>query len=76
MRVALLGAGRIGRLHARLLRATAGVDRVVIADADPARAAEVAQPRSGIEAASDVEAALDAADAVVIAAATTRPHRR
>ncbi len=70
MRVALFGAGRIGRLHARLLRATAGVDSVVIADADPARAAEVAA-EAGIEAAPTVEAAFDEADAVVIAAATS-----
>ena len=50
MRVALLGAGRIGRLHARLLRATAGVDSVDLADADPARAAEVAA-EAGVDAA-------------------------
>ena len=70
MKVALLGAGRIGRLHGRLLAATPGVDGVVIADADPARAAEVAA-EVGATAAPTIEAAMDAAEAVVIAAATT-----
>jgi myo-inositol 2-dehydrogenase / D-chiro-inositol 1-dehydrogenase len=70
MRVALLGAGRIGRLHGRLLTATPGVDAVVIGDVDGARAAEVAAA-VGAAASPTIEAALDAADAVVIAAATT-----
>ena len=70
MRVALLGAGRIGRLHARLLSATPGIDAVVIADAIPERAVEAAT-EVGAEALPTLEAALDAADAVVIAAATT-----
>ena len=70
MKVALLGAGRIGRMHGRLLAATPGVDAVVIADADAARAAEVAA-EVGATAAPTIEAAMDAADAVVIAAATT-----
>jgi myo-inositol 2-dehydrogenase / D-chiro-inositol 1-dehydrogenase len=69
MRVTLLGAGRIGRLHASLLRATPGVDRVTIADVDAARAADVAEA-TGIEAAESVDAAFDRADAVIIAAAT------
>ncbi len=70
MRIALLGAGRIGRLHARLLKATPGVESVVIGDVDADRAAEVAQA-VGIEAAPDVDTALAGADAVAIAAATT-----
>ena len=70
MKVALLGAGRIGRLHARLLSATAGVDELVIADAVPERAAEAAVEVKASAAAS-LDAALDEADAVVIAAATT-----
>jgi myo-inositol 2-dehydrogenase/D-chiro-inositol 1-dehydrogenase len=69
MRVALLGAGRIGRLHARLLTATEGVDTLVVADVDAARAAEVAA-EVGATVAPSMDAALDAADAVVIAAAT------
>jgi len=69
MRVALIGAGRIGRLHARLLRATPGVGALVVADALPDRAAEVAAD-VGAEAAVSIDAALEGADAVVIAAAT------
>jgi myo-inositol 2-dehydrogenase / D-chiro-inositol 1-dehydrogenase len=70
MKVALLGAGRIGRLHGRLLVATPGVEAVVIADADAARASEVAA-EVGATAVPTIEDALDAADAVAIAAATT-----
>jgi len=70
MRIALLGAGRIGRLHAGLLRTTPGVDDLVVADADPARASAVAA-EMGVTAVPTIEAALDAADAVVIAAATS-----
>jgi myo-inositol 2-dehydrogenase/D-chiro-inositol 1-dehydrogenase len=70
VKVALLGAGRIGRLHARLLSTTAGIDELVIADALPDRAAEAAAEVGALTAGS-LEAALDEADAVVIAAATT-----
>jgi myo-inositol 2-dehydrogenase/D-chiro-inositol 1-dehydrogenase len=69
VRIALLGAGRIGALHARLLSATAGVDSLVVADVEAERAARVAGA-IGATAAPSIEAALDAADAVVIAAAT------
>ena len=69
MKVALLGAGRIGRLHARLLTATEGIDAVVIGDVDAERAAEVASS-VGATVAPSMDAALEAADAVVIAAAT------
>jgi myo-inositol 2-dehydrogenase/D-chiro-inositol 1-dehydrogenase len=70
MRVALVGAGRIGHLHARLLSATAGIDQLVVADVATERAADVAAT-VGAVGASSIDAALDAADAVVIAAATT-----
>jgi len=70
MKIALLGTGRIGRLHARLLTATPGVDELLIADALPERAAEAAAEVGG-RAVPTIEAALDEADAVVIAAATT-----
>jgi len=69
MRVALIGAGRIGALHAELLAATDGIDELVVADAVAERAAEIAA-ENGVEAAATIDAALDAADAVVIAAAT------
>lgn len=70
MRVTLVGAGRIGSLHARLLAATPGVDELVVVDADHARARQVAAP-IGARAVDDVEAAIRGSDAVVIAAATT-----
>lgn len=70
MRIALLGAGRIGGLHARLLSTTEGVESIVMGDVDPARAAEVAAA-VGATVASSIDAALDAAEAVVIAAATS-----
>jgi|SRR4051812_2093386 myo-inositol 2-dehydrogenase/D-chiro-inositol 1-dehydrogenase len=69
MRVALIGAGRIGALHARLLTGTPGVDGLVVADAVPDRAADVARQVKA-EAAPTIEAAIAGADAVVIAAAT------
>src|SRR3990172_3271779 len=69
MKVALLGAGRIGRLHARLLVGTPGVGSLVVADAVAERATEVAAEVGGTTAPS-LEAALDGADAVIIAAAT------
>jgi myo-inositol 2-dehydrogenase/D-chiro-inositol 1-dehydrogenase len=70
MKIALLGAGRIGRLHARLLGSTPGVDEIIVADAAPERAAEAAAEVGGRTAPS-LEAAVDAADAVVVAATTT-----
>jgi myo-inositol 2-dehydrogenase/D-chiro-inositol 1-dehydrogenase len=69
MRVALIGAGRIGRLHARLLTATPGFDEIVVADPHQQRAVDVAA-EVGAKAAPSIDAALDGADAVVIAAAT------
>lgn len=70
MRITLIGAGRIGALHARLLAATAGVDELVVADADADRAREVAAS-VGATAIDGIPDAMRAADAIVIAAATT-----
>ena len=69
MRIALLGAGRIGRLHARVLAAQTEVSEIVVADVDPGRARELAAEFNG-RAVESVEAALDSADAVVIATPT------
>ena len=69
MKVGLLGAGRIGAMHARILAALDGVDELLIADIDTARAATVAT-QVGATALASVDALLDAADAIVIAAAT------
>ena len=52
MRVALIGAGRIGRLHARILTSLPGVDGLVVADAVLAAAQSVADEVGGTFAAS------------------------
>ncbi|MEV6317074.1 Gfo/Idh/MocA family oxidoreductase [Streptomyces sp. NPDC051776] len=70
MRIGFLGAGRIGAFHAEVLKATPGVDDVLIGDVDSARAGEVAH-RIGALAAESVDAVFaDGVDAVVIATAT------
>ena len=43
MRFALIGAGRIGIMHARLLAGTPGVDELLVADAMPDRAETAAR---------------------------------
>ncbi|HEX7472375.1 MAG TPA: Gfo/Idh/MocA family oxidoreductase [Candidatus Limnocylindrales bacterium] len=68
MRIALIGAGRIGQLHGRLVAAQPGVDEVIVADVDAARAGEVAAAIGGRT--TGVEQALDQADAVIVAAST------
>lgn len=70
MRIGLIGLGRIGAFHAATLSNLAGVDSLVVADALPGRAADIAQ-RLGAEAADDAGSVLTAGvDGVVIAAAT------
>ena len=69
MRIALLGAGRIGRLHARVLAPQTEVSEIIVADVDPGRARELAAEFNG-RAVESVEEALDSADAVVIATPT------
>ena len=69
MKIALLGAGRIGHLHARLLVGLDGVDELVIADADPGRAEQLAAGVGASHLAS-VEKAVAEAEALVITAAT------
>jgi myo-inositol 2-dehydrogenase/D-chiro-inositol 1-dehydrogenase len=70
MRIAQLGAGRIGVMHAELLAGLIGSDdQLVIADAAPERATEVAA-RLGVASAS-IEEVTATADAMVIAASST-----
>lgn len=69
MKVALLGAGRIGRSHARSLSQAEGISQLVVADLIALRAQEVAAAVGAVAAPSS-EAALDMTDAVVIAAST------
>ncbi|MBV9383869.1 MAG: Gfo/Idh/MocA family oxidoreductase [Streptosporangiaceae bacterium] len=75
MRIGLVGVGRIGAFHAGTLRRLPGVESVVVADADGARARDVAR-QLGTEAAVSVAALLSAGiDALVIATATaTHPE--
>lgn len=69
MRVAQLGAGRIGALHARLLAELLEPGDLVVADVDAQRASSVAASVNAT--AASVDDALDEADAVVIAASST-----
>jgi myo-inositol 2-dehydrogenase/D-chiro-inositol 1-dehydrogenase len=69
LKIALLGAGRIGQLHGRLVAAQPDVTEVIVNDVDEGRARQVAELVGGRVAAT-VEAALADADAVLIAAST------
>jgi myo-inositol 2-dehydrogenase / D-chiro-inositol 1-dehydrogenase len=69
MKIGLLGAGRIGALHAGVLANDPGVDQILVGDADQERAEEVAGKVGGE--AGPIEAVLESGpDAVVIAAST------
>jgi len=68
VKLALLGAGRIGRLHARILAELVGGENVLVADVDTAAAAEVAAANGATTV--TIDDALAGGDAVVIAAAT------
>jgi len=71
MRIGLLGTGRIGSFHAGVLARHPAVRTLVVADADPARAAAVAG-RTGARAVATAAEVFDAGvDAVVIASATS-----
>lgn len=71
MRIALVGAGRIGAFHAEVLARHAEVETLLVTDADRARAAELAE-KLGAQHVPDLAAAIEAGvDAVVIAVATT-----
>lgn len=65
MRVAVIGAGSMGGMHALLLGAMEDVDEVLLVDADTERAATVAAAARGH--AVMLDAALAAADAVIVA---------
>lgn len=71
MRIGLIGTGRIGAFHAEVLSRHSAVSSLVVADADAARAAEVAG-RTGARAApvDDLFASGTGVDALVIASAT------
>jgi myo-inositol 2-dehydrogenase/D-chiro-inositol 1-dehydrogenase len=70
LHVGLIGVGRIGVFHARTLRALDGIAALTVADADRARAEQVAA-ELGVGAAETPEALFEGdVDALVIAAAT------
>lgn len=70
MRIGLIGTGRIGSFHAAALARHPSVDALLVADAAPGRAAELAG-RIGADALDGVDAVFGGGvDAVVITAAT------
>ncbi|MDQ4035278.1 MAG: Gfo/Idh/MocA family oxidoreductase [Chloroflexota bacterium] len=69
MRIAQLGAGRIGAMHADILSSLVEPGALLVADVDSARARDVAAA-VGAEA-SEIETAIATADALVIAASST-----
>jgi myo-inositol 2-dehydrogenase/D-chiro-inositol 1-dehydrogenase len=69
MRIGLAGVGRIGAFHASTLASLDDVDAVVVADALPAGAADLAD-RNGYEFAPDLDDLLSRVDALVIATST------
>lgn len=73
LRVGVVGVGHLGRHHARVLAATAGVELVGVADSRLEQARAVAAPL-GAPATDDYRTLLDRVDAVSVAV-PTRLHR-
>ncbi len=73
MRVAVIGAGHLGRHHARILSALDGADLVAVVDTLPGRAAEVASGTRA-RALTDCRELVGDVDAVTIAVPTEQ-HR-
>ena len=69
MRVGLIGTGRIGAFHARILSSNARVTSLVVADVDATRAESVAT-EVGAETARDASDLARRVDAMVITTAT------
>ncbi len=70
LRVGVVGAGYLGRFHARIYAAMPDVDLVGVADVDAATARDVAE-NCGCEAYTDAGALLDKVDAVSIVVPTS-----
>lgn len=68
MKIALLGAGRIGKMHATLISEVVGGENLLVSDVDAAAARAVAAANGGR--AIGIDEAIEAADAVAIAAAS------
>lgn len=60
MKVALVGAGRIGRVHANVIRRQSGIERLVVCDPDGAAAGRAAADFGAAASYDDVERMLDA----------------
>jgi len=73
LKIALVGAGHMGRLHARTIAAREDAALVAVCDTDAAAAAALAETY-GARALGEVEGLAGAVDAVVLAAATSA-HR-
>ncbi|HSH00747.1 MAG TPA: Gfo/Idh/MocA family oxidoreductase [candidate division Zixibacteria bacterium] len=74
LKTAVIGVGKLGASHARWLKAISGSELVGVFDSDAERCAAVAADLQ-VTAFADVGSALDAADAVCIAAPTTTHHQ-
>lgn len=70
LRIGLLGAGRIGKVHAGAVASTAGAELVAVADALPAAAKAVADPAGARVSTIDDIIAADDIDAVLITTPT------
>jgi predicted dehydrogenase len=68
-RIGIVGLGRMGQNHLRVLSTLAGTQIAFVADADRAKAEELAAPQV-VAAVGDLDAAMDGADAVIIASPT------
>src|SRR6267143_2402832 len=69
VKIAILGVGRLGSFHAKVLRELPGVDELRINDADSARAAALAK-ELGAQHAESIDEAFAGADAAVIVTPT------
>jgi len=69
IRTAVVGAGRMGAIHARVCHSLPGVRLVAIVDSDPARAGALAG-QFGCRACTSCEEILDQVDAVTLSAPT------
>ena len=74
LRVAVIGGGHLGRIHAKLLTQVAGAKLVAVCDPDVAAATTIAQthnsPESPVVAHADYRDAVDDFDAAIVAAPT------
>lgn len=75
MRVGLAGCGRIGRMHAEVLRGLEGVKELLLADVVAAAATELAE-HLGVVAAGTVDDLFDAGVDALVVATATESHAR